>query len=216
MNCVNSIYFDCISVRFTDFVLRDIFRSKGIAKISNIYIQYHDDPQLIYDEPNWWNQNATQSVWVEIEEYSDTENAWKFLCDLHEGTANISVSIYGDYITCFPDLNEMDTDTDIAFEEFIDELIYNDCDSELTISDSGYLTEEDDDDYTFCTKTSDTLPCSPYEIVQQDLSPFQQTLFNQLFDENIFNTENQYEFTQTKYEYNYPHLQESPIKRLRI
>jgi len=178
MQNIKAVYFKCISVLYNEYVIRNLFLSKDIARLGNVYITLHNDPTLEYYDPMFYHY-ATQSVWVEIEEFCDSEASWKFICDLNEGHAYIITS-FANYITCEPLFKEEDA------TNAIDESI-----STLNLSKGGEvlfntLTSIQQKLFTDLFEDDDNHPLSPHQINEKDLPNFQQKLFIDLFTD-LFN-----------------------------
>lgn len=85
---INFICIDCISTCYTPDVIRNLFQN--IAKIGHIYIHYHSNPTIKLYEPIWWYKKATQTVWISIREWNDTEFAFNILNALRNGPTFIN------------------------------------------------------------------------------------------------------------------------------
>ena len=180
---ISTVQFNSISVFYNEYIIRNLFWTKGIARLGNIYITPHNDPNLEYYDP-LFQYYATQSVCVEIEEFCDSEAAWKFICDLNEGHAYIITS-FANYIVCEPIYEDEPVVVD---SDEKDETISN---LALSLSKEGELlfntlTPMQQKLFTDLFEDDAKHPLSPYQITEKDMSPFQQKLFIDLFTD-LFN-----------------------------
>jgi hypothetical protein len=174
---ITAVYFDSISVFYNEYILRNLFWTKGIAKLGNVYVEFHNDPKIEYYDPAF-NYYATQSVWAEIEEFCDSEAAWKFICDLNEGHAHI-ITAYAKYIECEP-IIEHEIVSDLPEKDQHFSRIAGDLSngSEITFDDLPPMQKKLLNDLFEEECKGKT---SPYQIFDKDMSLFQQKLFMDLF-----------------------------------
>lgn len=154
-----------ISVSYTEEFIRDYFEYNQIATISSVWLQVNPEPFIGYDVYGQPWSFETQDMVIEIDSWCDTEFAYNIIYNIkYFGGCTMFTSGYGNYI--YATHYEMDYSTDDENQSDIENDLCDD-DSILTISESGYLTDEDHD-----------------ELLYEDLTPFQQTQFDELlYDE---------------------------------
>jgi len=96
MVSINFICIDSASVCFTPSVLRRMF--KDVAVIGHIYCHYHQNPSYKYANPVDWFGRGTQTVWLSIREWDDTNKALKMISELKHGKSSISTPLNSDVI----------------------------------------------------------------------------------------------------------------------
>lgn len=160
-----------ISIDYSEDFIRDYFEMNQIATIASLWVQVN--PELYYDAIIS-QAFKTQDIIIEIDEWFDTEIAYNTIYNIkYCGGCVLQTSPYGNYI--YATHYEIDADnynTDDENQSIIEEELDDDNLSEVTVSDSGYLTDECDDDY------------GDNNIYFEDLTPFQQTLLTDLLTEN--------------------------------
>lgn len=113
MVSINFICIDSVSVCFSPSVLRKMF--KEVAIIGHIYCHYHQKSSLKYDNPVKWYSNTTQTVWLSIREWVDTDEAFKIISELKKGKSSISTDSNSHIIefeaTDFNDIRRFPIDT---------------------------------------------------------------------------------------------------------
>ena len=96
MVSVNFICIDSASVCFTPYVLRKMF--KNIAVIGHIYVHYHQQPSMKHEDPIVWFSRGSQTCWLSIREWNDTNQALKIINELKKGKSRISTSSNNGFI----------------------------------------------------------------------------------------------------------------------
>ncbi len=161
------IYFEAISVRFTEEWFRYTFASMDVSDSIEIYIDYDFEADNEYINPSWWYEFATQTVWIEIKEYRDSESAFKFISDLKEGYASIYYNEEGDYINAYPIEN---LDEEYEYEDFVNETVANlTKEPEVTFDDLPPLQQRMFADLLYRSDLEDG------EIVEEGWTPFKQS-----------------------------------------
>jgi hypothetical protein len=83
---INFLCIDSISVCYTPDVIRNLFSS--IAHIGHVFIHYHANPSNKLKDPVWWYKSGTQTVWISIREWNDTQLATNIICDLRNNSCS--------------------------------------------------------------------------------------------------------------------------------
>jgi len=161
------IYLEKISVRFTEDWFKNTLSNMDISDSIEVYIDYDYEEDNEYINPSWWNEFATQTAWIEIKEYKDSEAAFKFISDLKEGYVCIYINEEGDYINAYPIEN---LEEENEYENFMEETLFNLIkEPEITFDDLPPLQQRLFIDLLYKPDLE------PGEIIEEGWTPFKQS-----------------------------------------
>ena len=93
---ISFVCIDSTEVKNTPEVIREMFAE--VAVIGHIYVHYHGSVETRINNPFWWANNGTQTVWISIREWIDSEDAFKTIKALNEGISFICKPDYSLFI----------------------------------------------------------------------------------------------------------------------
>ena len=172
MSPINMLFFENMSVCYSEAHIRKMIEGNEIAEVSAIYIQYNTSKNLLQEDPVSWYKLATQNVWVKINSWCDTEVAYSTIQGLRNGEASINFSLFEYFEALEFPMEEFDA-------SFCDEVFnYDDEEEEdmdVTERDDNLNTiieEEEDDNSTIATDFSDEIDSVGFYSFAEDRAPW--------------------------------------------
>ncbi len=100
MTPISFVCIDSTSVNNTPEIIREMFAD--VAIVGHIYVHYHGSIDTRSNNPFWWLENGTQTVWISIREWNDSESAFKTIKALNDGMSFIYKTNYSLFIPIEP------------------------------------------------------------------------------------------------------------------